>query len=141
MPPSANDRLTPMRTLLLLLLAGMAANAGNSSLAAEVLGNERQELDCLKTCDYDQFASFPAANAVCVDRHVNNTRNVRLSDYTMEEVKFIPLSATSGMIVYKLTERGISHGKDFSAKVNVSALWINHKGKWVCIFSQETGAR
>jgi len=138
-----------MRSLFLLLLTSMAAHAGDSSLQAQVLDSERRELDCLKTGDYGQFAGVLAPNAVFVDSHgsaykeviVSNTRNVRLSEYSMDDVKFLPLSATSGMIVYKLTEKGTSHGKEFSAKVNVAALWINNNGKWVCIFSQETGAR
>jgi hypothetical protein len=56
-------------------------------------------------------------------------------------VKFIPLSAESGLIVYMLTESGTSHGKDFTARVHVSSLWIKRDGKWLCEFSQETGAR
>jgi hypothetical protein len=59
----------------------------------------------------------------------------------MAAVKFIPLSADSGLIVYTLTESGASHGKEFTARVYVSSLWIKRDGKWLCEFSQETGTR
>lgn len=59
----------------------------------------------------------------------------------MEHVRFVPLSAKSGLIAYKISETGTSHGKSFSAKVYVSAIWAERGGKWVCLFSQETAAR
>jgi len=59
----------------------------------------------------------------------------------MDDVRFVPVSADSGLIVYTLTESGTSHGKEFAAKVNVSALWLKRDGKWLCAFSQETAAR
>lgn len=41
---------------------------------------------------------------------VKNTSQFRLNDYTMEDVKFVPLSLKSGLLVYKVTETGTSHG-------------------------------
>lgn len=41
----------------------------------------------------------------------------------------------------KLTETGTSHGRPFTAKVHVSALWGMRDGKWICLYSQETPAR
>ena len=34
-----------------------------------------------------------------------------------------------------------SHGKTFSDKVLVSAIWVERAGKWLCVFSQESSAR
>jgi hypothetical protein len=65
----------------------------------------------------------------------------RLTEYTMTDVRFVALSADSGLIVYRLAESGTSHGKEFAAKVHVSSLWLRRGGKWMCVFSQETGAR
>jgi len=106
-------------------------------------------LDSLKTGNLAEFAALTADDAVFVDAHgpagkaevVKNTSQFRIDDYTIEDVKFVPLSSKSGLIAYKLTETGTSHGKQFSAKVYVSSIWAERKGKWLCLFSQETAAR
>jgi hypothetical protein len=59
----------------------------------------------------------------------------------MDDVRFVPLSVTSGLIVYKITEKGVSHGRDFAVQAYISSIWAERAGKWVCLFSQETGAR
>lgn len=122
---------------------------GGSSLREQVLAQERAELDSLKFRDLAKFSGFLADDAVFVDAHgsaskaeiVQHTAEFRLHEYTMDDVRFAPVSADSGMIVYTLTESGTSHGKEFSAKVYVSALWLKRDGKWLCAFSQETAAR
>jgi hypothetical protein len=72
---------------------------------------------------------------------VKNVAGFRLSDYTMTDVRFVALSADSGLIVYRLAESGTSHGKEFAAKVHVSSLWLRQGGRWLCMFSQETAAK
>jgi len=119
------------------------------SLQPQILAKEREELDSLKSGNLDQFAGLLAESAVFVDAHgpatkaeiVKNAAEFRLLDYSIEDVRFIPVSAASGLIVYKITESGVSHGKQFSAVVHVSALWTLRAGKWVCVFSQETAAK
>jgi hypothetical protein len=59
----------------------------------------------------------------------------------MEDIRLVPLSPKSGLIAYKISETGTSHGKPFSATAQVSAIWAERGGKWVCLFSQETAAR
>jgi len=119
------------------------------SLREQIIAHERAELDSLKTGDLAAFSGFLADDAVFVDAHgpaskaevVEHTKEFRLHEYTMDDVRFVPVSADSGLIVYTLTESGTSHGKEFAAKVNVSALWLKRDGKWLCAFSQETAAR
>ncbi|HET8925189.1 MAG TPA: nuclear transport factor 2 family protein [Candidatus Acidoferrum sp.] len=135
-------------------LARLAAHPGNpfskvNSLQQQIISKEREELDSLKTGSMELFFSLLADNAVFVDAHgsagkdevVKNTGEFRLTEYTMEDVRFVPVSADSGLIAYKLTEKGTSHGKEFAGQVYVSALWIERQGKWVCLFSQETAAK
>jgi len=137
------------RTALTLLFLTPACFAQQDALQSQILTQERQGLEFLKTGHHDEFAATLAEGAVFVDSHgpagaaqvVKNTAEFRLTDFSMEDVKFVPLSANSGLIVYKLTETGVSHGKDFSANVYVSAVWAERHGKWVCLFSQETAAR
>lgn len=133
----------------LLLLITMAALAQQNNLQTKILAKERQGLDCLKTGNLAEFAALTADDAVFVDAHgpadkaqvLKNTSEFRLDDYTIEDVRFAPLSSKSGLIAYKLTEAGTSHGKQFKAKVYVSSIWAERKRKWLCVFSQETAAR
>jgi hypothetical protein len=56
----------------------------------------------------------------------------------IEDVHYLPLSEGSGLISYKLTESGVSHGHQFSAKAYISSIWEKRAGGWTCLFSQET---
>jgi hypothetical protein len=119
------------------------------ALRDQIVAQERAGLDALKTGDLTTFGASTAEDAIFVDAHgpatkaevMEHTAAFRLTDYAMADVKFIPLSPESGLIVYTLTESGNSHRKDFSARVHVSSLWLKRGGKWLCEFSQETGAR
>jgi len=73
-----------------------------------------------------------------VVRHVTE---FRLVEYLMEDVKFVSFSNDSGLLAYKIIEKGVSHGKEFSARLYISAVWTMRQGNWVCVFSQETEAR
>jgi ketosteroid isomerase-like protein len=114
-----------------------------------IVAKERAELDSLKTGDMTAFANFLADDAVLVDARgpagkaevLKHTSDFRLHEYTMSDIRFVPLSADSGLIVYSIAESGTSHGKEFTAKVHVSALWAKRSGKWVCVFGQESAAR
>jgi ketosteroid isomerase-like protein len=123
--------------------------SSQDALRDQIVAQERAGLEALKTGDLTTFGASTAEDAIFVDAHgpatkaevMEHTAAFRLTDYTMADVKFRPLSAESGLIVYMLTESGTSHGKDFSARVYVSSLWRKRGGKWLCEFSQETGAK
>jgi len=114
-----------------------------------IVAHERAGLDALKSGDVKAFADSTAEDAVFVDAAgpaskaevVRNVAGFRLTDYTMSDIRFVPLGKDSGLIVYRLTESGTSHGHEFTAKVIVSSIWTKHGGKWLCEFSQETAAR
>jgi len=72
---------------------------------------------------------------------MKNITEFRLTDYSIEDMKFMQLSPTTGLITYKISEQGSSHGHDFSAKAFVSSIWAKRAGGWVCVFSQETGTK
>jgi uncharacterized protein (TIGR02246 family) len=118
-------------------------------LREQIVAQERAELDSLKTGDLTAFANCLADDAVIVDAQgpagkaevVKHTADFRLHEYAMADVRFVPLSADSGLIVYLMTESGTSHGKEFAARVHVSAVWLKRDGRWMCVFSQETAAK
>jgi hypothetical protein len=137
-------RVRTYATVSLFLLTVMAAFAQQNALQSQVLAKERQELDCLRSGNYAEFAGLLPEDAVFVDSHgpagkaevLKNTAEFRLNDYTMEDVKFVPLSSKSGLLIHKVMETGTSHGKQFTAKVYISALWTEREGKWLCLYSQ-----
>jgi ketosteroid isomerase-like protein len=137
----------------LVILAVAVAQAQQppktSALQEEIVAQERAGLDALKAGDVPAFANSTADDAVFVDAAgpagkavvVKNVADFRLHDYTMTDIHFVGLSPESGLIVYRITESGASHGKEFTARVNVSSLWVKRNGRWVCVFSQETAAK
>jgi ketosteroid isomerase-like protein len=126
-------------------------NAASSSdkLRDQIVAQERAGLDALKTGDLTAFAASTADDAIFVDARgpatkvevMEHTAAFRLHDYTMTDIRFLPLTVESGLIVYTVVENGTSHGRDFTARVHVSSLWRKQGGSWLCEFSQETEAK
>jgi hypothetical protein len=124
-------------------------NAGDISLEQQVVAKEREGLDALKSGNVELFGNLAADDAVLVDAHgpatkaqvLKNVAEFTLSDYSMDNLQFVPLSPNSGLITYKISEKGVSHGKEFAAQAWVSSIWAHRGDKWLCVFSQETGAR
>jgi hypothetical protein len=131
------------------LPASSDLSANQSSLEQQIVSKEREGLDALKTGNVELFGNLTAEDAVFVDAHgpaskaevLKHVAGFKLVDYSMDDVRFVRLSAKSGLITYKINEKGFSHGREFSALVYVSALWTKRGSKWVCVFSQETAAK
>jgi hypothetical protein len=125
------------------------SQASAGSLQEQIVAKEREGLDALKTGTVEIFANLTAEDAVFVDAAglatkadvMKNVAGFTLTDYSMEDVRFVPLSAESGLISYKIHEKGVSHGHEFAAQAYVSSIWAQRAGKWMCLFSQETAAR
>jgi hypothetical protein len=123
--------------------------AAKESLQEQIVQKERQELDTLKSGNTQEFASLIADEAVFVDQRgtagksevVAHVTDFKLLEYTMEDIKFVQLSARSGVIAYKLVEKASAHGREFTATAYASAVWTERNGKLVCVFSQETPAK
>jgi len=147
----ANSTISRGISLVLLTVgAGLAQQAlPTGTLRDEIAAQERGGLDALKVGDVTTFANTLADDSVFVDAHgaagkdevVRNVGGFRLTDYTMSDIRFVALSTDSGLIVYRMVESGTSHGKEFTAKVQVSSIWMRRGGKWLCLFSQETSVR
>lgn len=126
-----------------------SADAKSGSLEQQIVAAEREGLEALKAGNIDRFADMTADDAVFVDAAgpankatvVSNVANFRLTDFSMEDIRFVQLSPTSGLIAYKVAEKGVSHGREFAAQAYISSIWLLQNGKWVCKFSQETTPR
>jgi len=130
----------------------LETSPGNSKEAAmeeQITVKEREGLDALEAGNLEAFGKLTAEDAVFVDAHgaaskeqvMKNVGGFKLTEYSMDGVKFLPLSSKSGLISYKVQEKGVSHGKEFSAQAYVSSIWGKRGKEWVCLFSQETTAR
>ncbi|MGA2536363.1 MAG: nuclear transport factor 2 family protein [Terracidiphilus sp.] len=115
----------------------------------QIVSEEREGLDALKAGEPERFGDLTADEAVMVDDHgpaskaqvLKNVAGFRLTDYTMDDVRFVPISENTGLISYKIVEKGISHGHEFVAQAYISSVWTERGTKWLCLFSQETAAR
>lgn len=105
--------------------SALYAESSADSLQQQILSKEREELECLKTGDLKHFGELLADDAIFVDDHgpvskariVEHTAEFRLTEYTIDDVKFVQLSKTSDLVSYKIIEKGSSHGKEFTARV------------------------
>jgi hypothetical protein len=130
-------------------VASQDSGADQGSMERQIVSKEREGLDALKVGDVERFGNLTADEAVMVDAHgpaskaqvLQNVAGFKLTDYAMEDVRFVPFSANTGLISYKIIEKGVSHGREFAAQAYVSSIWTERGSKWVCLFSQETAAR
>jgi hypothetical protein len=140
--------------VIVALLTGVAVTRFATSSAAQsiqeqIVAKEREELDALKSGRLDVFAGLIADEAIFLNQHgpspkaevVQHVADFKLLEYTMEDIRFVPVAEKTGLIIYKLTQKGSSGGREFTSKANVSALWTERQGKWLCLFSQETPAK
>ena len=126
-----------------------AGDTQPSSMEQQIVTREREGLDALKSGNVQHFADLTAEDAILIDAQgpatkaqvVKNVAAFTLTEYSMDDLKFVALSKDSGLITYKIHEKGISHGKEFDAHAYVSSIWTKKGKNWLCIFSQETGAR
>jgi hypothetical protein len=126
-----------------------AGDTQPSAMEQQVVTKEREGLDALKSGNIQKFADLTAEDAILVDAQgpatkaqvVKNVAAFTLTEYSMDDLRFVELSKDSGLITYKIHEKGISHGKEFDARAYVSSIWTKKGKNWQCIFSQETGAR
>jgi hypothetical protein len=136
-----------MKLVLLLLLTATAFAA--DSLQDQIVSKEREELEALRAAEYRTFAGLIADDAIFLNSHgpatkaevVQHVSDFKLLDFAMDDIRFVPLSSTSGVVIYKLTQKGSAGGHEFTTTVHASAIWVKRNGKWVSVFSQETPAR
>ena len=136
-----------LAAIVLLIITSFAV--AHADLKDQIVAKEREELTALKSGDYKKFADLIADDALFLDPHgpgtksevVEHVSDFKLLEFTMDDIHFIPLSANSGIVAYRLTQKGSSRGHEFTTTVFASATWVERGGKWVCVFSQETPAR
>jgi hypothetical protein len=125
------------------------SSAGQNPMEQRIVSKEREGLDALISGNLQVFADLTAGDAVFVDAQgpatkaqvLKNVAGFKLASYSMEDIRFVRISSKSGLITYKITEKGVSHGKEFTAHSYIGSVWEERMGKWVLLFSQETGSK
>jgi hypothetical protein len=138
-----------MKRVVIVLLIVSTCAVAHADLKDQVVAKEREELEALKSADYEKFASLIADDAIFLNaggpgtkaQVVENSSHFKLLEFAMDDINFVPLTANSGIVIYKLTQKASSGGHEFTSVVHASATWIERDGKWVSVFSQETPAR
>jgi len=133
-------------TVFIVLAASLPGSGNADSMQDQIVAKEREELDALKAGNIAAFANLLADEAVFLNPHgpspkadvVKHVADFKLLDYTIEDVRYVSVGPKTGLIVYKLTQKGSANGHEFTGKAYISALWTERDGKWVCLFSQET---
>jgi ketosteroid isomerase-like protein len=128
-------------------LPQMPGNGGDVNRDA-LIAAARAGLDALKSGDVAAYEAMITDDAVIVDdsgleRKPDLVKRLAdFQDYTMSDVRFVPVSSDNGVVSYTLTESGTDHGKPFTTKVNVSSVWERGGMRgYVCVFEQETPAK
>jgi ketosteroid isomerase-like protein len=137
----------PMREGPQEALPQMPMNGGDVN-RDEIVAQERAGLEALKSGDVAKVGAAMTDDAVFVDANgilrkpelLKLLGDVKLKDYTMSDVRFVPVSPDNGAVSYTLTESGTRQGHAFSAKVFVSSVWVRNGRQFQCVFSQKTAA-
>jgi hypothetical protein len=137
-----------LATVVLLIIAAFTT-ASAADLKDQIIAKEREELEALKSADYKKFADLIADDAIFLNpggpgtktQVVEQSSHFKLLDFSMDDIRFVPLTDNSGIVIYKLTQKGSAGGREFTSVVHASATWVQREGKWVSVFSQETPAR
>ena len=138
----------PMRGGPQEALPQMPMNGGDVN-RDEIIGQERAKLEALKRGDVSAVGAALTDDAVFVDANgilrkpelLKLLGDVKLKEYTMSDVRLVPVSPDNGVVSYTLTESGTRQGQAFSAKVFVSSAWVRNGRGFQCVFSQETPAK
>jgi len=135
----------PMRQGAQEVLPQMPMNGGDMN-RDEIIGQERAGLEAWKSGDVAKLGATLTDDAVFVDADgilrkpelLKQLGDVKLTGYTMSDVRFVPVSPDNGVVSYTLTENGTRQGRSFSAKVYVSSAWVKNGRQFQCVFSQKT---
>ncbi len=135
--------------VIFLLIITALTTASAADLKDQIVAKEREELEALKSADYKKFADLIADDAIFLNpggpgtkmQVVEQSSHFKLLDFSMDDIKFLPLTDNSGIVIYKLTQKASAGGREFTSVVHASATWVQRNGRWFSIFSQETPAR
>ncbi len=141
----------PLVLTAALLVSADAPKSEADKLLAVLTGQEQQALVALRDRDAGALKRLLADDYHEVGFLVPGRRaradvlaglaNLRLSGYTPDDVRVVPLSKDAALLTYQITPMGSFKGKDLPAgPAYVSSAWAQRGGRWVLAFRQATPA-
>jgi hypothetical protein len=120
-----------------------------------IIASAHAFMEAMKSGNMADVAAMITDDAVFVDGNGISTKpevmkslaGVKVIDYTMSDVRFVPDSSDNGVVSYTLTETGTYNGKAYTAKNYVSSAWEGGGAgggggrRFLCVFHQATPAR
>jgi hypothetical protein len=128
--------------------AGEPPKSGTPSLEKTILDKEKASWETLKQKNYSAFGELLAADYVGIDNTGISSRTellksmpeLRLLDYTMEDVKVLSVANGVTLITYKAKLSGSYQGKQLKP-IYAASVWVKRGSKWLQTFNQETEAQ
>lgn len=136
--------------LLLLLSVGLllGADAPKEGAAKEVEQALRTLNEAFKKQDPAAIGKLITENHQAITPYYGGLQNrdvqlktlpeLKMSEYTMSDVKITVLGKETAVVTYALTLKGTYKGKELPARNQASAIFVLQGGKWLEAFYQET---
>jgi hypothetical protein len=127
---------------------GEPAKIAEPSLEKTILNKEKASWETLKQKNYSAFGELLADDYIGIDNTGISNRaellksmpELRLLDYTMEDVKVRSVANGVALITYKAKLSGSYQGKQLKP-VYAASVWVKRSSKWLQTFNQETEAQ
>ncbi len=126
--------------------AGSKSTMSKSAMTETLTTAEKTMMDNLMKHDAAGFfgAIAPGAWSVdengvtAIDQFRKDWAQIKVESFNLSDMKVVPIDATSGVVTYRLEQKGTYNGQPFPPTVYATSVWVNRGGKWMTIFHQES---
>jgi uncharacterized protein (TIGR02246 family) len=99
----------------------------------------KKDVDTMKRLMSDDHVAIVASGQrESKEEHLKSLADLKLTEYTMEDVKVTMPSKDVAIITYRANVKGSFKGKELPPKITASSVWANRNGKWQEVLYQET---
>jgi hypothetical protein len=127
---------------------GSKSSISKSAMADTLMTAEKTMLDNLTKHDAAAFFGVIAPGAWSIDEgglmkiedFKKDWNQIKVESSTTSDMRVVPIDATSGIVTYRLEQKGTYNGQPFPPNVYASTVWVNKSGKWMAVFHQESTA-
>jgi hypothetical protein len=127
---------------------GSKSSMSKAAMSETLMTAEKSMIDNLTKHDASGFFGFIAPGGVSVDEggvmnmeeFRKNWAQLKVESASTSDMKVVPIDATSGIVTYRLDQKGTFNGQPFAPSVYATTVWVNKGGKWQAVFHQESTA-
>jgi hypothetical protein len=113
---------------------------------ADAIAKEKAIWDTIKAKDYDAFGNMLADDQVEVTGEgvldkagsITAVKDFEPVELAFSDWKFSSIDKDAFIVTYAVSVKGKFKGKDFTESGRCSSAWINHGGKWLATYHQES---